>query len=122
MCADPLFCYANLTDNNANNKVLNSFPVTIGLVNDNEGTIAINPDYMPDTYEFHSYLGLTLAAIYLTYTKFSQQKYRDLLSDFYSVTDEAFRLLVIYNKHQVWKDKEEIKRHRNEGKIIKNRK
>ena len=45
-----------------------------------------------------------------------------MLSDMYSVTDEAFGLLVIYNKHQVWKDQEEMKRQRNKEKTIKKRK
>ena len=32
-CTHALFCYANLTDDNANSKVLDTFPGTIGLVN-----------------------------------------------------------------------------------------
>ena len=45
----------------------------------------------------------------------------NLLGDIYSVTDEAFGLLVIYNKHQVWKDQEETKRQGNKGQTIKKR-
>ena len=65
---------------------------------------------------------LIFAVMNLAYTKFSQQKCRDLLSDIYSVTDKAFGLLVIYNTHQVWKDKEEMKRQGNKGNTIKQRK
>ena len=123
MCTHTLFCHANSTDDNANNKVLDTFPAgTIGFVNDDNGTIVLNPKYRTVINEFHYYISRMLAAIFPTYTTFSQQKSRDLLSDIYSVTDKAFGLLVIYNKHQVWKDQEEMKRQGNKGKTIKKRK
>ena len=108
-------------DDNKRQDVLNG-KVTIGLVNDNDGTIVLNPAYRTNNDEFKYYRSRILAAINPTYSKFSQQKCRDLLSDIYSVTDKAFGLLVIYNKHQVWKDQEEMKRQGNKGKTIKKRK
>ena len=44
MFSHALFRYANLIDDIANNKVEDTFPITIGLVNDNNGTIVVlNP-------------------------------------------------------------------------------
>ena len=63
-----------------------------------------------------------MAAINPTYSKFSQRKCRDLISEIYSITDEAFGLLVIYNEHQVWMDQEEMKMNGDKGKMIKKRK
>ena len=72
MSTHTFFCYANSTDNNANNKVLKTFPGTIGVVNDEYGTIVLNPDYRSDTDELHYYtISQILAAINLTYTKFN---------------------------------------------------
>ena len=117
MCTHALFCHTNSTDYNANDKVPDTFPGTIVLVKDGNGTIVVlNPDQRTDTNEFHYYMSRIPAATNLTYTKFSQQKCRDLLGDIYSVTDKAFGLLVIYNQHQVWKDQEETKRQENKGK------
>ena len=99
MCTHILFCYANSADDNANSKVTDSFPGTIGLVNKDNDTIVLNPKYRTVINEFHYYISRMLAAIFPTYTTFSQQKSRDLLSDIYSVTDEAFELLFIYNKY-----------------------
>ena len=59
-----LFCNANSIDDNANNKVLDTFPGTIGLVNDNDGTtIVLNPKYRTNTNELHYYISGILAAI-----------------------------------------------------------
>merc|ERR1712194_465804 len=44
-------------------------------------------------------------------TKFNEKKYKDLISDIYSVADEAFGLLIIYNEWHVWqKQDEQIKK------------
>ena len=45
-----------------------------------------------------------------------------MLSDIYNVIDKAFGLLVICNKHQVWKDQEVMKIQGNKRKRIKKRK
>ena len=92
-----MFRYDISTEDNANNKVPEIFQGTIGLVNDDNGTIVLNPAYRIDNNEFKYYTSQILAAINPTCTKFSLQKCRDLLSDICSVTDEAFGLLVIYN-------------------------
>ena len=55
-CTHTLFCLANLIDNNANNKVLDTFPGTIGLANDDNGSIVLNPKYRTNTDELHHYI------------------------------------------------------------------
>ena len=63
-CTHTLFCYANSTDDNVNNKVPDTFPGTIGLVNDNDGTnIVLNPKHRINTDELHYYISRILAAI-----------------------------------------------------------
>ena len=72
MFSHALFRYANLIDDIANNKVEDTFPITIGLVNDNNGTIVVLiPKYRTDTDEFNYYISQILAAIEPTCTKFS---------------------------------------------------
>ena len=110
------------TEDNANDNVPDTFPGTIGLVTDDKGAIVINPEYRSDNTEFHYYINRIMAAINPTYRKFSQRKCRDLISEIYSITDEAFGLLVIYNEHQVWMDQEEMKMNGDKGKMIKKRK
>ena len=89
------------TEDNANDNVPDTFPGTIGLVTDNNGAIVLNPEYRSNNTEFHYYINRIMAAINPTCSKFSQRKCRDLISEIYSITDEAFGLLVIYNEHQV---------------------
>ena len=92
--------FDNSTEDNANDKVPDTFPGTIELVTDDKGDIVINPEYRSNNTEFHCYISRIMAAINPTYSKFSQRKCRDLISEIYSITDEAFGLLVIYNEHQ----------------------
>ena len=110
------------TEDNANDNVPDTFLGTIGLVTDDKGAIVINPEYRSDNTEFHYYINRIMAAINPTCSKFSQRKCRDLISEIYSITDEAFGLLVIYNEHQVWMDQEEMKMNGDKGKMIKKRK
>ena len=60
-----------------------------------------------------------LSAINPTYSKFGCKKCRELISDIYSVMDEAYGLLVIYNEHHVWKEQEVMKQNCVKGTVIK---
>ena len=60
-----------------------------------------------------------LSAINPTYNKFGQKKCRELISDIYSVTDEAYELLVIYNEHHMWKEQEVMTQYGVKGTMIK---
>ena len=63
-----------------------------------------------------------LSSINPTYNKFGHKKCRELIGDIYSVTDEAYGLLVIYNKHHVWKKQKVIKRNGVKDAMIKKQK
>ena len=70
-CTQALSRYANLTaDDNANSKVPDTFPGTIGLVNNDDGTIVLNPKYRTDTNEFHYYI--TSERCFSTYNCFNR--------------------------------------------------
>ena len=76
-----LLRYAISIEDNATNKVPENFLGTIGLVNDNDGTIVLNPAYRTNNDEFKYYISRILATINPTCIKFSQQKCRDLMSE-----------------------------------------
>ena len=82
------------------------FPGTIGLFSDNKGKIILNPGYRSNNDKFDYFINQMQSAMNLTYNKFGHKKCRELISDIYSVTNEAYGLLVIYNEHHVWKEQE----------------
>ena len=93
-----------------------SFPGSIGLVKDPEDSnrVVINPLYRQygDTTnkEFNYFLSRIVQAINPTKTMYSQRKHKERIGEIFSVTDEAFGLLIIYNEHHVWKSQDEAKR------------
>ena len=56
--------YTVLTDDSANQKVLEDFPRKIGLVSDKKGEIILNPDYRSDNEEFDYFITRILSAIF----------------------------------------------------------
>ena len=111
--------YAIFPDDSANQKVPEDFPGTIGLVSDEKGKIILNPDYRSDNEEFDYFISQMLSAINPTFNKFSYRKNRELISEIYSVSHEAFGMLVIYNEHHVWKEQEVMKQNGRMGTMIK---
>lgn len=99
-----------------------SFPGTVGLVcGDNgnggddgdNGSVTVNAGYRrygtEDNEDFYYFVTRILTAINPTNNYFEQRNHNELLSDIFSVTDEAFALLVIYNEHDVWNYRRERK-------------
>ena len=41
---------------------------------------------------------------------FNQRKHKETIGEIFSITDEAYGLLIIYNEHHVWKSQDEAKR------------
>ena len=60
-----------------------------------------------------------LSAINPIFNKFGYRKGRELISEIYSVIDETFGLLVIYNEHHVRKEQEIMKQNERKGTTIK---
>ena len=87
-----------------------SFPGSIELVPDPNGReeAIINPKYRQygnaNNEEFYYFLSRILSAINPACSNFRQRKQTDLISDIFSVTDEAFGLIVIYNEYHVWEN------------------
>ena len=88
-----------------------SFPGSIELVTDPSKGIEkaiINTKYRyygnADNEDFYYFLCHILSAINPACSNFKQRKTTDLISDIFSVTDEAFGLMVIHNEYHVWED------------------
>ena len=86
-------------------KVLDSFPGSVYLQVKNKKTI-LHPDYR--RYEggydeaFEYFVTRLLARITPSRTNFRKQKHKKLLSEIFTVTDEAFVLFVLYNEWHIW--------------------
>ena len=100
---DTMIVYTISTDDNANKKVPEAFSGTMGLVSDNKGKIILYPEYRSNNEESDYFISQMLSTINPTFNKFGHRKGRELISEIYCVTDEAFGLLVIYNEHHEWK-------------------
>ena len=88
-----------------------SFPGSIELVTDPSKGIEkaiINTKCRhygnADNEDFYYFLCRILSAINPACSNFKQRKTTDLISDIFSVTDEAFGLIVIYNEYHVWEN------------------
>ena len=55
-------------------------------------------------------------------TKFEDRKHKELISQIYSVSDEAFGLMIVHNEHHVWLEQEEMMTQSLKGNKIKKRK
>ena len=91
-----------------------SFPGTIMLTEHN-GKIIIDPTYRKyngcKNEEFDYFARQILSVLNPNINKYNERKYKDLISDIYTVADEASGLLIIYNKCHVWqKQDDQIKR------------
>ena len=91
-----------------------SFPGTISLKK-HKGKIILDPKYRKynecKNEEFDYFTRQILAVSNPNVNKYKERKYKDLISDIYTVADEAFGLLIIYNKCHVWrKQDKQIKR------------
>ena len=89
-----------------------SFPGTIGLVTDptGESQAIISPGYRQygngDNKEFYYFVHRILPAINPGSNNFRQRKTTDLISDIFTVTDEAFGLILLHNEYHVWEDQQ----------------
>ena len=91
-----------------------SFPGTI-LLKMHNGKITLDPKYRKynegKNEEFDYFTRQILAVSNPNVNKYKERKYKDLISDIYTVADEAFGLLIIYNECHVWrKQDKQIKR------------
>lgn len=92
-------------------KVPTSFP----------GTVALNPDSVEitaneyrrygnaDNEEFYYFVTRIMSAINLVGTNVKQKKATELISDIFSVTDEAFALMIIDNEYSNWEKQKQRK-------------
>ena len=109
-----MICYLNTADYDKN-RVPASFPGTVGVVEDPDysGWGSINPDYRKykdaENEEFYYFVTRILSAVNPTKSNFKQRKDKDLLSEIFSVTDEAFALILIFNEHHVWENQKQRK-------------
>lgn len=113
-------------EDNPRGNVPDSFPGSIGLVANDEGKVILNPAYRIDNgtenKEFHYFIQRILSAINPMKSRFVERKCKDLVSKIYSITDEAFGLLIIYNEHHLWMDQEEMKKQGDKGTKMRKRK
>ena len=81
-----------------------SFPGTIMLKMHN-GKIILDPKYRKynecKNEEFDYFTRQILAVSNPNVNKYKERKYKDLISDIYTVADEVFGLLMIYNECHV---------------------
>lgn len=87
-----------------------SFPGSLELVEDpnNEGEVIINPEYRKystaNNGEFFYFVSRMLPSINPKKVNFSKECSNKSISEIFSVSDEAFALLLLYNEHHVWVD------------------
>ena len=86
------------------------FPGSIGLLKDptGESHAIISPGYRQygdaANKEFYYFVHRILPAINPGINNFRHRKTTDLISDIFTVTDEAFGLIMIHNEYHVWED------------------
>ena len=92
-----------------------SFPGTIGPIPDPTGEedAIINPGYRQydnaTNEEFYYFITRILPAINPGKSNFRQRKEKDLISDIFTVADEAFGMILLHNEYHVWEDQQERK-------------
>jgi len=83
---------------------------TLGLVEDpnNEGKVVINPMYRnyytANNSEYFYFVSILLPSINPKKVNFGKECSYKPISEMFSVSDEAFALLLLYNEHHVWID------------------
>lgn len=88
--------------------VPSGFPGSLGLVEDpdNEGKVVINPMYRnystANNKEFFYFVSRMLPSINPKKVNFGRDCSYKPISEMFSVSDEAFALLLLYNEHHVW--------------------
>mmetsp|Transcript_1367 Transcript_1367/g.2862 ORF Transcript_1367/g.2862 Transcript_1367/m.2862 type:complete len:681 (-) Transcript_1367:32-2074(-) len=103
-------CQKNWRADTLKGLVPESFPGTLGLVDDpnNEGEVMINPGYrnysIANNDEFCYFVRRILPAINPKKLNFGKDCVYKKISEMFSVSDEAFALLVLYNELHVWKE------------------
>mgnify|MGYP004529573319 FL=1 len=86
------------------------FPGTLGLVEDpnKEGKVVINPMYRnystANNSEYFYFVSRLLPSINPKKVNFGKECSYKPISEMFSVSDEAFALLLLYNEHHVWID------------------
>ena len=113
-------------------RVPNSFPGSVALVTVEaddlmmEDTINLNSNYRrygdAGNAEFIYFVTRILPAINPAYSNFKRQKGTKLISEMFTVTDEAFGLIILYNEHHVWEQQQKIKEHLIDGSVTKEKK
>ena len=79
----------------------------------------LNTEYRSNDAEPEYYISQILSVINPTHNKFGQMKWENWFSNIYSITDEAYELLVIYNGHHMWKEQKVMKHNGIEGTMMK---
>eukprot|EP00536_Pseudo-nitzschia_multiseries_P016195 jgi/Psemu1/45294/gm1.45294_g len=84
-----------------------SFPHTACLLNTNPSTSPIlHPEYrkkgIVGDEDFYYFVTCILAGISPSRNRFKKSKETELMSDIFSVSDEAFGLMILHNEHHVW--------------------
>jgi hypothetical protein len=88
-------------------EVPESFPGTLKLVQNNEtGELSLNPNYRQlcggENKELDYFVTRIMPAMNPGVSKFATRKHVDLISDMYTVADEAYGLLILHNEHHIW--------------------
>ena len=77
------------------------------------GSITLNTNYRrygnARNKEFNYFVTRILPAINPTFSDFRRQKGTKLLSEMFTITDEAFGLIMLYNEYNVWDMQQQFK-------------
>ena len=91
------------------NKVPVTFPGTVKLqetliVNGDGQKVVINPEYRREVNEeFYYFVTRILPAMNPSVSNYKKDKNKKLISEIFSVADEAFGLVMLHNEYDVWK-------------------
>lgn len=92
------------------NKVPITFPGTVQLqekpliVHGKCSKVVINPEYRKEVDEdFYYFVTRVLPAMNPSVSNYKRDKNKKLISDIFSVADEAFGLIMLHNEYDVWK-------------------
>jgi hypothetical protein len=110
-------------DDNLRGGVPKSFPGSLALTENSKGKMGLNPDYRKAASDELTYFFTRIvSAINQSRSKFEDRKHKELISQIYSVMDEAYGLMIIHNEHHVWLEQEEMMKQGLTGQKIKKRK
>ena len=96
-------CTPDGIEGHCQGKVPGLFPGTLKLTSGKDKESILHPDYRREaSVEFEYFVENILERVRPRRTKYKYQKGGKLVSEIFTVSDEAFALFVLYNEHHVW--------------------